>query len=39
MSAISAMLYRESKLRVTNLTYIFWDLFYPLGYLLVFGVT
>ncbi len=38
MSAISAMLYRESKLRVTNLTYIFWDLFYPLGYLLVFGV-
>jgi ABC-2 type transport system permease protein len=38
MSAISAVLYREGKIRVTNLTFIFWDLFYPLGYLLVFGV-
>ena len=38
MSAIAAILYREGKIRVTNLTFIFWDLFYPLGYLLVFGV-
>jgi ABC-2 type transport system permease protein len=38
MSAITAMLYREGKLRITNLTFIFWDVFYPLGYLLVFGV-
>jgi ABC-2 type transport system permease protein len=38
MSAITAMLYRESKIRVTNLVFIFWDLLYPLGYLLVFGV-
>ncbi len=38
MSAISAVFYREGKIRVTNLTFIFWDLFYPLGYLLVFGV-
>jgi len=38
MSAISAVLYREAKIRVTNVTFIFWDLFYPLGYLLVFGV-
>lgn len=38
MSAISAMLYREGKIRVTNTTFIFWDLFYPLGYLMVFGV-
>jgi len=38
MSAITAVFYREGKLRVTNLTYIFWDLLYPLGYLLVFGV-
>ena len=38
MSAIAAVFYREGKLRVTNLTYIFWDLLYPLGYLLVFGV-
>jgi ABC-2 type transport system permease protein len=38
MSAISAVFYREGKIRITNLTFIFWDLFYPLGYLLVFGV-
>jgi ABC-2 type transport system permease protein len=29
---------REGRIRATNLTFIFWDLFYPLGYLLVFGV-
>ena len=28
----------KGKIRATNLTFIFWDLFYPLGYLLVFGV-
>jgi len=38
MVAVSAVFYREGKIRVTNLTFIFWDLFYPLGYLLVFGV-
>jgi ABC-type multidrug transport system permease subunit len=38
MSALAAIFYREGKIRVTNLTFIFWDLFYPLGYLLVFGV-
>jgi ABC-2 type transport system permease protein len=38
MSAISAMFYREGKIRATNLVFIFWDLFYPLGYMLVFGV-
>jgi len=32
------MLYRETKIRVTNITFVFWDLFYPLCYLLVFGV-
>ena len=31
-------MYREGKIRATNVTFIFWDLFYPLGYLLVFGV-
>jgi ABC-2 type transport system permease protein len=31
-------MYREGKIRATNLTFIFWDLFYPLAYLLVFGV-
>jgi ABC-2 type transport system permease protein len=38
MSAINAMLYRESKIRATNLVFIFWDVFFPLGYMLVFGV-
>ena len=27
-----------SKIRVTNLIFIFWDVFFPLGYMLVFGV-
>jgi ABC-2 type transport system permease protein len=38
MQALGAVMYREGKIRATNLTFIFWDLFYPLGYLLVFGV-
>jgi ABC-2 type transport system permease protein len=38
MTAIAAVLYREGRIRATNLTFIFWDVFYPLGYLLVFGV-
>lgn len=39
MGALTAVMYREGKIRTTNLTFIFWDLFYPLGYLLVFGVS
>jgi ABC-2 type transport system permease protein len=38
VSALTAVMYREGKIRATNITFIFWDLFYPLGYLLVFGV-
>jgi ABC-type multidrug transport system permease subunit len=38
VSALAAVLAREGRIRATNLTFIFWDLFYPLGYLLVFGV-
>jgi ABC-2 type transport system permease protein len=38
VNALGAIMVRESKIRATNLTFIFWDLFYPLGYLLVFGV-
>jgi ABC-2 type transport system permease protein len=38
MTAIGAVMYREGKIRATNLTFIFWDVLYPLGYLLVFGV-
>jgi ABC-2 type transport system permease protein len=32
------MLVREARLRATNATFIFWDIVYPLAYLLVFGV-
>lgn len=38
MTALGAVLHREAKIRVTNLLFIFWDVLYPLGYLLVFGV-
>ncbi len=38
MTALQAVLYREARIRATNLLFIFWDVCYPLGYLLVFGV-
>lgn len=38
MAALSAMLYRETRIRVTNFTLIFWDIVHPLAYLFVFGV-
>ncbi|MGH9481256.1 MAG: ABC transporter permease [Terriglobales bacterium] len=38
MGPLRAVLYREATIRATNLTFVFWDLFYPLFYLLVFGV-
>ena len=38
MNALFAVLYREAKIRATNLIFIFWDVCYPLLYLLIFGV-
>jgi ABC-2 type transport system permease protein len=38
VNALAAVMAREAKIRATNLLFIFWDLLYPLGYLLVFGV-
>jgi ABC-2 type transport system permease protein len=38
VSALVAVMTREARIRATNLLFIFWDLVYPLGYLLVFGV-
>src|SRR5690348_16124280 len=38
MSSLGAIFYRESKIRATNMTFLFFDLFYPLLYLLVFGI-
>jgi ABC-2 type transport system permease protein len=38
MRALAAVMYREGRIRATNVLFIFWDVIYPLGYLLVFGV-
>jgi ABC-2 type transport system permease protein len=38
MSGVGAVMYREARIRATNVTFIFWDVIYPLGYLFVFGV-
>jgi ABC-2 type transport system permease protein len=38
MSPLAAVLVREGKIRATNFLFIFWDLFSPLLYMLVFGV-
>ena len=38
MQPILAVLYREYKIRATNMVWIFYDLCLPLGYLLLFGV-
>jgi len=37
-AGVSAVLYREGKIRFTNLVWMFFDLFYPLAYFLLFGV-
>jgi ABC-2 type transport system permease protein len=38
MSPLFAVMFREARIRATNSLFIFWDVLYPLGYLLVFGV-
>jgi ABC-2 type transport system permease protein len=38
VNALLAVMAREARIRATNLLFIFWDVIYPLGYLLVFGV-
>jgi ABC-2 type transport system permease protein len=38
VSGLGAVMYREARIRATNALFIFWDVVYPLGYLLVFGV-
>jgi ABC-2 type transport system permease protein len=37
-NALTAVMVREAKIRATNAVLIFWDLLYPLGYLLVFSI-
>lgn len=37
MTGIASVLYREYKFRTTNLAFLFWDIFVPIAYLLIFG--
>jgi ABC-2 type transport system permease protein len=38
MSMILAVMYREYRMRTTSMTWLFYDLFMPLTYLLLFGI-
>jgi ABC-2 type transport system permease protein len=38
MSGIAAVFYRDYRQRMTNIGFVFWDLFVPLAYLLLFGL-
>ncbi|HEV3219153.1 MAG TPA: ABC transporter permease [Candidatus Acidoferrales bacterium] len=38
MNAIAAVIYREARLRAGNVTFLFWDLCFPLLYMLIFGI-
>jgi len=38
MSSITAVFYRDYRQRMTNIGFVFWDLFVPLAYLLLFGL-
>jgi ABC-2 type transport system permease protein len=38
VSALVAVLYREARIRATNVTFIVWDICFPIAYMLVFGV-
>jgi ABC-2 type transport system permease protein len=38
LTALRAVVHREARIRITNATFVFWDVVSPLAYLLVFGV-
>ena len=38
MSGIGAVFYRDYRQRMTNIAFVFWDLFVPLAYLILFGL-
>jgi ABC-2 type transport system permease protein len=38
MSGIGAVFYRDYRQRMTNIGFVFWDLFVPLAYLILFGL-
>jgi ABC-2 type transport system permease protein len=37
MSGIAAVVYRDWRQRITNIGFVFWDLFVPIAYLMLFG--
>lgn len=37
MSSIAGVIYRDWRQRITNLGFVFWDLFVPVAYLMLFG--
>ena len=38
MNGILAVFYRDYRQRITNIAFVFWDLFVPIAYLLLFGL-
>src|SRR5687767_12723939 len=38
MTGVGAIFYRDYRQRMTNIGFVFWDLFVPLAYLLLFGM-
>lgn len=38
MTGIAAVFYRDYRQRITNIGFVFWDLFVPLAYLVLFGL-
>ncbi len=37
MTGIAAVIYRDWRQRITNIGFVFWDLFVPIAYLTLFG--
>jgi ABC-2 type transport system permease protein len=37
MSGVAAVVYRDWRQRITNIGFVFWDLFVPVAYLMLFG--
>jgi len=38
MNGVAAIFYRDYRQRMTNIGFVFWDLFVPLAYLILFGI-
>jgi ABC-2 type transport system permease protein len=38
VNGVLAVFYRDCRQRITNIAFVFWDLFVPIAYLLLFGL-